>query len=43
MSTNPNTRCVRKMHGDAPLIIAIIFILLTPVAFYGGAWYFGKG
>ena len=34
--------CVRKMHGNAPLILAIIFILLTPVAFYGGAWYFGK-
>ena len=42
MFTNPNTRCVRKMQGDAPLIIAIIFILLTPAAFYGGAWYFGK-
>jgi len=34
--------CVRKMHGNAPLLLAIIFILLTPVAFYGGAWYFGK-
>ena len=42
MFRNPNTRCVRKKQGDAPLIIAIIFILLTPAAFYGGAWYFGK-
>ena len=33
---------MRKKQGDAPLIIAIIFILLTPAAFYGGAWYFGK-
>ena len=42
MFTNTNVRCVRKKQGDAPLIIAIIFILLTPAAFYGGAWYFGK-
>ena len=34
--------CVRKMHGNAPLILAIILILLTPAAFYGAAWYFGK-
>ena len=31
--------CVRKMHTSWSLVVAVICIMLSPVAFYGGLWY----